>query len=92
MAPLPAADQRHPWLRYEVQGYTPTIVYGYEQRLATIWSRPVNRVHILDFEGLTPEMRQDIAVRLRMVFTGEQGQAFVSHVWRRLFEIRAPLV
>ncbi|GJT63640.1 hypothetical protein Tco_1015120, partial [Tanacetum coccineum] len=22
MAPLPATDQRHPWLRYEVEGYT----------------------------------------------------------------------
>ncbi|GKG22185.1 hypothetical protein Tco_0387488, partial [Tanacetum coccineum] len=22
MAPLSAADQRHPWLRYEVEGYT----------------------------------------------------------------------
>ncbi|GJW30314.1 hypothetical protein Tco_0047189 [Tanacetum coccineum] len=40
----------------------------------TIWDRSVNRVHILDFEGLTPEMRQDLAVRLRMVYTGEDGQ------------------
>ncbi|GJR62324.1 hypothetical protein Tco_1504486 [Tanacetum coccineum] len=54
--PLPAADQRHPWFRYEVEGYTPAIVHGYEQRLVTIWSRPVNRVHVLDFAGLTPEM------------------------------------
>ncbi|GKD27737.1 hypothetical protein Tco_1233951, partial [Tanacetum coccineum] len=61
MAPLPAADQRHPWLRYEVEGYTPAIVHSYKQRLATIWSRPVNRV-------------------------------FVSHAWRRLFEIRGPFV
>ncbi|GJX81517.1 hypothetical protein Tco_0330998 [Tanacetum coccineum] len=38
--------------------------------------------------GLTPEMRQDLAVRLRMVYTGEQGQVFMSHAWRRLFEIR----
>ncbi|GKD26474.1 hypothetical protein Tco_1232688, partial [Tanacetum coccineum] len=49
-------------------------------------------VHILDSEGLTPEMRQDLAVRLKMVYTGEQGQVFVSHAWRRLFEIRGPLV
>ncbi|GJT95249.1 hypothetical protein Tco_1090767 [Tanacetum coccineum] len=51
MASLPAADQRHPWLRYE-----------------------------------------DLAVRLRMVYSGEGKQVFVSHAWRRLFEIRAPLV
>ncbi|GJR92976.1 hypothetical protein Tco_0265150, partial [Tanacetum coccineum] len=64
MAPLPAADQRHPWLRYQVKGYTEGIIHSYEQRLETIWSRPVNRVHVLDFKGLTPEMRQDLAVRM----------------------------
>ncbi|GJT59145.1 uncharacterized mitochondrial protein-like protein [Tanacetum coccineum] len=92
MAPLPAIDQRHPWLRYKVEGYTPNIVHSYEQRLETIWSRPVNRVYTLDFAGLTPEMSHNLAVRLRMVYTGEQGQLFVSHAWRRLFEIRGPLV
>ncbi|GKE39193.1 hypothetical protein Tco_1462598, partial [Tanacetum coccineum] len=58
MAPLPAADQRHPWLRYQIEEYTEGIRHSYEQRLETIWSRPV----------------------------------FVSHAWRRLFGIRAPLV
>ncbi|GKE67311.1 hypothetical protein Tco_1521472, partial [Tanacetum coccineum] len=61
MAPLPAADQRHPWLRYQIKEYTEGIRHSYEQRLETIWSRPVNRVHVLDFEGLTPGMRQDLA-------------------------------
>ncbi|GKC54338.1 hypothetical protein Tco_1077083 [Tanacetum coccineum] len=54
MAPLPAVDQRHPWLRYQIKEYTEGIRHSYEQRLETIWSRPVNQVHILDFEGLTP--------------------------------------
>ncbi|GJX15739.1 hypothetical protein Tco_0216571 [Tanacetum coccineum] len=54
MAPLLAADQRHPWLRYQIEEYTEGIRHSYEQRLETIWSRSVNRVHILDFEGLTP--------------------------------------
>nr|GEV11422.1 hypothetical protein [Tanacetum cinerariifolium] len=44
MAPLPAADQRRPWLRYQ---------------------------------GLTPEMRRDLAVRLRMVYSGD-GQQVMS--------------
>ncbi|GJU04348.1 hypothetical protein Tco_1114686 [Tanacetum coccineum] len=92
MAPLPAADQRHPWLRYQIKEYTEGIRHCYEQRLETIWSRPVNRVHVLDFEGLTPGMRQDLAVRLRMVYTREGQQVFMSHAWRRLFGIRAPLV
>ncbi|GJX27573.1 hypothetical protein Tco_0233869 [Tanacetum coccineum] len=46
------------------------------QRLETIWSRPVNRVHVLDFEGLTAEMRQDLEVRLRMVYSGEGHHVF----------------
>ncbi|GKB75003.1 hypothetical protein Tco_0936415 [Tanacetum coccineum] len=91
MAPLPTADQRHLWLRYQVEGYTKGIVHSYEQRLETIWSRPVNRVYVLDFKGLTPGMRQDLVVRLRMVYTREGQQVFVSHAWRRLFGIRAPL-
>ncbi|GKG32420.1 hypothetical protein Tco_0429930, partial [Tanacetum coccineum] len=40
--------------RYQIEKYTKGIRHSYEQRLETIWSRPVNRVHILDFEGLTP--------------------------------------
>ncbi|GKE40669.1 hypothetical protein Tco_1464074, partial [Tanacetum coccineum] len=93
MAPLPPRDQRHLWLCYQVKGYTEEIVHDFEQRLEMIFGRQVNRVHILDFEGLTPDMRQDLAERLRMVYTGDDGhELFVSHAWRRLFEIRAPLV
>ncbi|GJT83251.1 hypothetical protein Tco_1057593 [Tanacetum coccineum] len=33
MAPLPPRDQRQPWLRYQVEGYTKDIVHNYEQRL-----------------------------------------------------------
>ncbi|GKE61663.1 hypothetical protein Tco_1512030, partial [Tanacetum coccineum] len=61
-----------------VDGYDEGIVHSYEQRLKTIWSRPVNRVHVLDFASLTLEMRQDLAVRLRMVYTGGEGQQFLS--------------
>ncbi|GJR51768.1 hypothetical protein Tco_1402289, partial [Tanacetum coccineum] len=61
MAHLPADDQRHLWLRYQVEEYT---------------------------EG----MRHDLAVRLRMVYTREGRQVFVSHAWKRLFGFRAPLV
>ncbi|GJU09485.1 hypothetical protein Tco_1131881 [Tanacetum coccineum] len=78
MAPLPAADQRHPWLRYQIEEYNEGIRHSYEHRLEKIWSRSVNRVHVLDFEGLTPDMRQDLAVRLRMVYSGE-GQQVMSN-------------
>ncbi|GJU09660.1 hypothetical protein Tco_1132056 [Tanacetum coccineum] len=93
MAPLPPHDQRHLWLHYQIEGYTEEIVHDFEQRLEMIFGRQVNRVHILDFEGLTPDMRQDLVERMRMVYTGDDRQeVFVSHAWRRLFGIRAPLV
>ncbi|GJU49341.1 reverse transcriptase domain-containing protein [Tanacetum coccineum] len=93
MVPLPPRDQRHPWLRYQVEGYTEEIVHNFEQRLETIFGRPVNRVHVLDFAGLTEEMMQTLADRLMMAYTGDEGHGlFTSHAWRRLFEIRGPLV
>nr|GEY57244.1 hypothetical protein [Tanacetum cinerariifolium] len=74
-------------------GYTEEIVYDFEQRLKTIFGRQVNRVHILDFKGLTLDMRQDLPERLRMVYTRDDGQeVHLSHAWKRLFEIRVPLV
>ncbi|GKB45096.1 ribonuclease H-like domain-containing protein [Tanacetum coccineum] len=72
---------------YEVEGYTKEIVQDYEQRHATIFGKQVNRVHILDFEGLTEEMRHGLPDRLRMVYTGAQGQlgrATRSMTWRQL--------
>ncbi|GJV37869.1 hypothetical protein Tco_1410346 [Tanacetum coccineum] len=55
MAPLPHRDLRHPWLRYQVEGYD-----------------------------------ED---RLSMIYTRDDGNAlFTSHAWRRLFEIKEPLV
>ncbi|GJV73227.1 hypothetical protein Tco_1493222 [Tanacetum coccineum] len=74
MEPLPPRDQRHLWLRYQVVGYTEEIVHDFGQRLETIFGRQVNRVHILDFEGLTPDMRQDLAERMRMVYTEDDKQ------------------
>ncbi|GKG13164.1 hypothetical protein Tco_0350124, partial [Tanacetum coccineum] len=91
MAPLPPRDQRHPWLRYQVEGYTEDIMHNYEQRLEMIFGRSVNRVYVLDFARLTEGMRQTLGGRLRMVYTGDEGQElFTSHAWRRLFEIRGP--
>nr|GEW15923.1 hypothetical protein [Tanacetum cinerariifolium] len=41
MVPLPPRDQRHPRLRYQVEGYTDDIVHNYEQRLEMIFGRMV---------------------------------------------------
>nr|GEU51271.1 zinc finger, CCHC-type [Tanacetum cinerariifolium] len=70
----PSGKQRHPWLKYQVEGYTEDIVHDYKHRLETIWGKSVNRVHILDFEHLTPKMRHDLAMRLMMVYTKGDGQ------------------
>nr|GEW58248.1 hypothetical protein [Tanacetum cinerariifolium] len=37
VAPLPPRDQRQPWLRYQVEGYTKDIMHNFEQRLETIF-------------------------------------------------------
>ncbi|GJY77052.1 hypothetical protein Tco_0482168 [Tanacetum coccineum] len=42
------------------------------------WLRSVNRVHVLDFAGLTKGMRQTLAGRLRMVYIGDEGQDLMS--------------
>nr|GEY58628.1 hypothetical protein [Tanacetum cinerariifolium] len=82
-----------PSLRYQVKGYTKDIVHDFEQRLEMISGRSVNRVHVLDFAGLTNEIRGTLADRLMVVYTKDYGQElFTSHAWRRLFEIRGPLV
>nr|GEW21379.1 hypothetical protein [Tanacetum cinerariifolium] len=87
MAPLPPHDQRHLWLHYQVEGYTEEIVHDFEQMLEIIFGRQVNLVHTLDFKGLTLNMRQDLAERLRMVYTGDDGQelrgARRSMTWRQ---------
>ncbi|GJT98986.1 hypothetical protein Tco_1094504 [Tanacetum coccineum] len=75
MVPLPSRDQRHTWLRYQVEGYGKDIVHNYEQRLETIWGRSVNWVHVLDFAGLTEEIRQTLGDRLRMVYIGDEGMS-----------------
>ncbi|GKC95527.1 hypothetical protein Tco_1160969 [Tanacetum coccineum] len=55
--------------------------------------RQVNRVHVLDFAGLTEKIGETLTDRIRMVYTGEEGQVlFTSYAWRRLYDIRGPLV
>ncbi|GJR98124.1 hypothetical protein Tco_0270298 [Tanacetum coccineum] len=68
MSLLPSRDQRDLWLRYQVEGYSEDIVHSYEQRLEMICGRSVNRVHVLDFSGLTKRMRQTLGDRLRIEF------------------------
>ncbi|GJR09910.1 hypothetical protein Tco_0792562 [Tanacetum coccineum] len=85
--------QRHPWLRYEVDGYTEEVVQEFKHRLARIFSRRVHWVQVLVFEGMTEEMGMDIVARLSMRHRDVEGLVvFTSHAWRSLFDIRGPLV
>nr|GEV17405.1 hypothetical protein [Tanacetum cinerariifolium] len=63
----------------EVEGYNEEIVHDFKHRLEMILKMLVNGVHTLDFEGLTPDMRRDLAERLRML-----GGARRSMTWRQL--------
>nr|GEU67186.1 xylulose kinase-1 [Tanacetum cinerariifolium] len=74
MTPLHPRDQRHPLLRYEGQEYIDVVVHDYEDMLGTIFGRQVNMVHVLDFEGLTDEIRQAVTDKLRMAHTGLRGR------------------
>ncbi|GKC61900.1 hypothetical protein Tco_1089498 [Tanacetum coccineum] len=52
-------------LLYTVEGYIEENVQDFEQRLDMIFGRQVNRVHVLDFAGLTKEMRETLTNRMR---------------------------
>nr|GEV29373.1 hypothetical protein [Tanacetum cinerariifolium] len=82
---LTPRDQRHIWIRYQVDGYTEEIVHDFEQRPETIFGRQVNRVHILDFEGLTPDLRISDEMGLDVVGTlcFQLGGARHSMTWRQ---------
>ncbi|GJZ54511.1 hypothetical protein Tco_0609396 [Tanacetum coccineum] len=44
------------------------------------------KVHVLEFEVWTAEMRRDLAVSFEEVYSGEGQQVFVSHAWRWLLD------
>ncbi|GJU71448.1 hypothetical protein Tco_1262853 [Tanacetum coccineum] len=81
---LPMRDQRHPYLRFEGLEYTDANIHTFVERLEWIFRRQIHRGQLLDFDGLTKELREDMDTRLRMVHSGEQGHdVFVSDAWRR---------
>ncbi|GJS72148.1 hypothetical protein Tco_0704989 [Tanacetum coccineum] len=57
-----------------------------EYEISKTFMAQVIRVHVLDFDGLTEEMRVTFAVRLRMVYTGDEGQELMSDTKLRLDE------
>nr|GEU53390.1 hypothetical protein [Tanacetum cinerariifolium] len=48
---------------------------------------------VLDFGTVTHEMDQAVIDKLSMDYTEDGGQVvFTSHAWRRMFEVRSPLI
>ncbi|GJT46677.1 hypothetical protein Tco_0955392 [Tanacetum coccineum] len=90
---LPPREQRHPFLRYEELQYTEADIEDFETRLTRIYRREVYRVQVFDFGGLPNLMAEGLSARMLMEHRDDQGVSlFTSRAWRRLFDIRGPLV
>ncbi|GJW81400.1 hypothetical protein Tco_0145375 [Tanacetum coccineum] len=90
---LPPRNQRHQYLRYEGLQYTDDDIADFKTRLARIYSREVHMVQVFDFGGLLDLMAEGLSVRMLIEHRNAQGVSlFSSQAWRRLFDIRGPLV
>ncbi|GJR19068.1 hypothetical protein Tco_0967595 [Tanacetum coccineum] len=47
---LPPRDQRHEWLRFDIQGYPKEEKQEFETRLANIYYRKIHQIEVLDFD------------------------------------------
>ncbi|GJR92394.1 hypothetical protein Tco_0264568 [Tanacetum coccineum] len=58
--PLPPRDQRHLWLRYQVEGYTEEIVHDFKMRIKTIFGTMVRRIRDeMGLDAAAEEMAED---------------------------------
>ncbi|GKB90734.1 hypothetical protein Tco_0963006 [Tanacetum coccineum] len=90
---LPPRERRHIFLRYEGLEYTDADIADFEARLAMVHRREVHRVPVFDFEGLPDLMAEGLSGRMLMEHRDEAGDSvFTSRAWRRMFDIRGPLV
>ncbi|GJY94154.1 hypothetical protein Tco_0510515 [Tanacetum coccineum] len=85
--------QRHRFFRYEGLEYSDADITDFEARLARIYRREVHRVTVFDFGGLPALMAEGLSARMLMEHRDDQGVSlFTSKAWRRLFDIRGPLI
>ncbi|GJU55996.1 hypothetical protein Tco_1229710 [Tanacetum coccineum] len=90
---LPPREQRHRFLRNEGLEYPDTDIVNFKGRLARIHRREVHRVPVFDFGGLPDLMAEGLSGRMLMEHRDEAGvSVFTSRAWRRMFDIRGPLV
>ncbi|GJV09894.1 hypothetical protein Tco_1351435 [Tanacetum coccineum] len=89
----PLRDQRHQYLRYEGLQYSDADIVYFKARLTRIYMRELHRVHVFYFGGLSDLMAKGLSARMLMEHMDAQGVSlFTSRAWRRLFNIRDPLV
>ncbi|GKA28357.1 hypothetical protein Tco_0714525 [Tanacetum coccineum] len=87
------AEDRHQYLRYEGLQYTDADIVDFETRLTRIYRREVHRVHVFNFGGLADLMAKGLSARMLMEHKDAQRESlFTSQAWRRLFDIRGPLL
>ncbi|GJZ22126.1 hypothetical protein Tco_0559165 [Tanacetum coccineum] len=73
--------------------YTDADIADFETKLARIYRREVHRVQVFDFGGLPNLLAEGLSTRMLMKHMDAQGQSvFTSRAWKRLFNIRGPLV
>ncbi|GJT55147.1 hypothetical protein Tco_0990201 [Tanacetum coccineum] len=90
---LPPREQRHRFLRYEGLEYPDTDISDFEGRLARIHRREVHRVPVFDFGGLLDLMAKGLSGRMLVEHRDKAGvSVFTSRAWRRMLDIRGPLV
>ncbi|GJR96457.1 retrovirus-related pol polyprotein from transposon TNT 1-94 [Tanacetum coccineum] len=79
--------------RFEGLEYTDSDITDFEDRMGMIYCRGIHRVLVLDFESLSAMMVEGLTIRMFMKHRDAQGQSvFTNYAWRRLFEVRGPLV
>ncbi|GKB69371.1 hypothetical protein Tco_0930783 [Tanacetum coccineum] len=83
MVPLPPRDQRHIWLRYQVEGYTEEIVHDFEQRLEMIFGRaPLVQEFLLEFFS-TCRIGDEMGLDVTGTLCFQLGGARRSMIWRQ---------
>ncbi|GKF32495.1 hypothetical protein Tco_0102293, partial [Tanacetum coccineum] len=93
MTPLPSREQRYPFFRYQGLEYINADIVDFEERLERIHDRDMHRVQVVDFQGMPQLMRDVLDARMLMEHRDDRGVVvFTSQAWRRLFDIRGPLV
>ncbi|GJW88759.1 putative ribonuclease H-like domain-containing protein [Tanacetum coccineum] len=81
------------FLRYEGLEYLDTDIADFEGRLAMIYRREVHRVSVFDFGGLSDLMAERLSGRMLIEHPDEAGfSVFASRAWRRILDIKGPLV